>query len=374
MRTSETVHRRRIWPVLVPVVLVVALAILWTGLWFYAASAAEDTITRWLEREAKVGRVYECGQRNIGGYPFRIEVRCSDPNVELRGVAPPVALKFAQLQTVWQIYQPTLVIGEFSGPLMIAESGRPADYVADWRLGQSSVRGTPMAPERASFVLDGLSLDRIGPDGQTNVLKAERGELHARIAEGSVTANPVLEMVLRLAAATAPDLHPFPATPLDGEIAARLRGLPDFAPKLWRVRLRELQARGGSIEITNARVRQGDVIAAATGTLGLTERGGLDGQLQLTVVNLEQALKALNLDQLMSQGRPGATVEALNRLVPGLGTLARQNAAPTVMAGLGAIGNRTVLDGRPALTVPLRFADGAVMLGPFPVGRVPPLF
>jgi hypothetical protein len=177
MRTPEVVHRRRIWPILVPVVLVVALAVLWTGLWFYAASAAEVTITRWLEREAGAGRIYDCGERKIAGYPFRIEVRCTEANVELRGVTAPVALKLTEILVVWQVYQPTLVISELSGPLMIAEPGRPPSYAADWKLAQSSVRGTPMAPERISFVLDGVNVERIGGEGRTSVVKAERAEL-----------------------------------------------------------------------------------------------------------------------------------------------------------------------------------------------------
>ena len=60
--------------------------------------------------------------------------------------------------------------------------------------------------------------------------------------------------------------------------------------------------------------------------------------------------------------------------MPGLGKLARQNAAPSILAGLGALGQSTTLEGKPAVSVPLRFADGQVMLGPFAVGRVPPLF
>ena len=45
-----------------------------------------------------------------------------------------------------------------------------------------------------------------------------------------------------------------------------------------------MQARDGSIEISSARVQQGDVIAVGAGTLSLTPRGGLDGQMQVTVV------------------------------------------------------------------------------------------
>ena len=53
---------------------------------------------------------------------------------------------------------------------------------------------------------------------------------------------------------------------LDAELDAMLRGLADFAPKPWPVRFREIQARGGTIEVTKVRVQQGDVVAVGAGT------------------------------------------------------------------------------------------------------------
>jgi len=385
MRNPEPVSRRRLWPVFVPLALVVALAIIWTGLWFYAASAAEATLAGWREREAKSGRIYSCTKQSIGGFPFRFEVSCSDPSAELPGSAPTIALKAADLKVVMQIYQPTLVISEFAGPLTIAEHGQPVSYVANWTLGQASVRGTPAAPERASIVFEQPTINRVGAPSTetqpyalrpntTTVLKAARIELHGRIAEGSAFSNPVIELVLRLGAAAAPELHPLAAQPLDAEITATIRGLADFSPKPWPERFREIQARGGSIEIVKARVQQGEVIAVSAGTLRLTERGGLDGQLNVTVVGIDKVLKTLDIDRIVSEGKIGSAIGRLDRIMPGLGQLARQNAGPSIAIGLGAIGQNTTLEGKPAVTVPLRFSDGQVLLGPFPVGRTLPLF
>jgi hypothetical protein len=379
MRTAESREpaepaRRRLWPLLVPVVLVVALAILWTGLWFYAASAAEGAISGWIEREAKAGRVYACAERNITGFPLRIAVHCNKANWQLSGVEPPLMLRFTSLDAVWQVYQPLLVTGQFTGPMAISAPGESPNYVATWQHGQSSLRGTPKAPESLSIVVEKVNIDRLTAESAAPVAKADRIEAGGRIVDGSVTDNPVIELMVQLAAATAPDVHPLLAKPLDGEASALLKGLANFSPKPWRERMRELQARDGTIEITKARVQSGEVIATAAGTLKLNERGNLDGQLQLTVVKLEEILRALNLEEVMSQGRIGNTINALDRLMPGLGSIARQNAAPSIMAGLGAIGQRTVLEDKPAVSVPLRFADGTVMLGPFALGRVPPLF
>lgn len=372
MYDSQPAKRRRLWPVFVPIALLVVLAAAWTGLWFYAAGRAENAIAGWRAREAKSGRTYECASESIGGYPFRIEVHCAKPRAELRGQGVQLVLSGADLVVLAQIYQPTLLIAEFKGPMTVAEPGQPTAFVANWSLGQASVRGTPRAPQRASLVFDDLKVQRTGSDA--TVLDAKRLELHGRMAGGSINDNPIIELGLRTTAATAPEVHPIAATPLDAEVSATVRGLADFAPKPWPVRFRELQARDGRIDITNARVQQRETIAVSSGSLGLTASGNLDGQLQMTAVGLEHVLKQLDLEAIVSQGRVGSAIDKLDRLLPGFGNIARKNAGPGILAGLDAIGKRTTLDGKPAVAVPLRFVDGRVFLGPLPVGRTPPLF
>jgi len=157
-----------------------------------------------------------------------------------------------------------------------------------------------------------------------------------------------------------------------------LRGLKDFLPQPWPVRFRELQAVGGRIEIVNARVRQGETIAVANGVLGLTPAGRLDGQLNLTVANLEKFLPALGLDRMLAPETASPQLNnafgALDRIMPGLGNVARKNAAPAIAASINMMGQPAELEGKRAVTLPLRFNDGAVSLGPLMFGFVPPLF
>jgi hypothetical protein len=363
--------RPRRWPLFLPFGLVVVLAAVWSGAWFFASAKAQTTFAGWREREAKAGRICRCEKETIGGYPFRIEVRCTEPLAELRSPQPPIALKAKDLLGAVQVYDPTLMIGELAGPLTIGEPGKPPNYVANWKLGQASVRGTPKAPERVSVVFDEPVIERPGETGNAaHVFKARRVELHGRVKAGTPADHPVIDLALLLMAASMPGLHPAAETPMDAEIVASLRGLKDLAPKPWPERLRELQAANGTIEITKARVQQEDVIAVASGSLGLSPRGNLDGRLQVTIVQLEKALKKLDLDRLLSEGQAGSTLSALDQIIPGLGSIARQN-APSLIA---SIGQRTTLEGKPAVTLPLRFVDGTVFLGMVPVGRLRPLY
>ncbi len=93
---------------------------------------------------------------------------------------------------------------------------------------------------------------------------------------------------------------------------------------------------------------------------------------------------------MLDQGVPQATLDrvapgvrtqdinnlmgALDRAIPGLGKVVRQNANVGVAAGLNALGKEAVLEGRKARTFPLRFSNGAVLFGSLKVAQIPPLF
>jgi hypothetical protein len=268
-----------------------------------------------------------------------------------------------------------LLISEFHGPLTIASPGHAPEVVINWKLAQSSLRGTPAAPERMSLAVDLPVVDGVSGGTQKTLWRARRFELHGRIAEGSVRDHPVIEAVLRLGGATAEMLYPAAALPVDADITAMLRGLNDFSPKPWEARFREIQAAGGGIEITQARVQQGETIAVGSGTVTVNANGRLDGQLQVTVAGLEPFLAAIGAQQMVQQS-PGVDRLAgmLDRISPGLGGVARQQAAANIGAGINMLGQQTTLEGKRAVTLPLKFNDGAIYLGPIPVGKVPAVF
>ena len=371
--------------VVVPLCVVVLLAVAWTAAWFWAASTAEARITRWREQEARLGRVYGCATQTIGGYPFRIEVRCAEPGLELRGAEPPIVARAKEAVFVAQVYQPTLLIGEVTGPLTIAQPDGPALLVANWRLAQMSFRGLPSAPERISVALDGLAVDRPVQNGSETLATADHLELHARIVAGTALDNPLIDLAVRFTAAAVPGASPLAARPFDGEMTALLRGLRDLKPKPLPVRLKEFQGAGGQLEITKARLQQGETIAATTGALGLSGRGRLDGTVRITIAGLDQFIAAngglekvapmLGLDRT-TQGlggldRLGPVLGGLDRFAAALGGGARERAQ---LGLLGLIGEPTDLDGKRAVALPLRFTDGRAFLGPIPLGDTRPVF
>jgi hypothetical protein len=394
----------------VPAAGLVALAAIWSGFWYYASGEAETTVAAWRARETEAGRSYECSGASFGGYPFRVEYECADPAVDDRQAS--LSIRAHHLAAAAQVWDPTLVTGEIAGPLTVAPLGAPPVWTIDWSLAQASLRGTPGAPERLSIVLDKPNLAAAPGAGDAGgavvggadpLVKAEHAEFQARFAADSTPAYPVLDLALDASQVTAPGLVAALGTPLgalasattDGKIVAVLRGANDLAPKPMPQLLRELQQADSRLDIVNARFAQGDIIAAATGTLRLAPRGTLDGELRLTVINFEKLIPLLGIDRMLGRSVPQETVNriapGLDRLISGLGNVLRggnaaggptgPNAGPatanSAAAALGAAalgGQSAELEGQRAVTLTLRFDDGAASLGPLKLGQIPPLY
>ena len=391
-------RRRPLWRLFFMPVLLLIAAAAWSAFWFYAASQVDVKADAWRAQEAKAGRVYDCARRSVAGFPFRLEVRCDGASVALvsqtAGQAaasqPPITARLGEILVVAQIYDPKLLIAEFTAPATLSDSDGQNSMSVNWRTARASVVGLPAVPQRASIVFDDPKIDRVSGSTPTPLAQARHVELHGRFAENSTADRPVIETVFRIEGGSVQEVHPLLAQPFDADVRTLLSGLKDFSPKPWPERFRELQAAGGHVEIVQSRIAQGDLVAVAAGTLGLTVNGRLDGELQMTVSGLEKVIPALGIEKMLDDGVPQATLDrvapgvktndlnnlfgALDRAIPGLGKAVKQNATVGVAAGINALGKEAELEGKKARTFPLRFVDGTVFLGPLKVGQVPALF
>ncbi|MDB5486020.1 MAG: hypothetical protein JWR29_1924 [Tardiphaga sp.] len=390
-------RRRRLWPVFVAPGLLLVAAAAWSGFWFVAAGKVDQSVDEWRAREAAAGRVYDCAKRSVAGYPFRLEVRCEGASVTLRGqtadqaaAQAPVTAKLGEILVIAQVYDPTRLIAEFKAPATLTDSTQHPLMVVNWTGARSSIVGLPGVPQRVSLTFDNPAIDRINGAVQVGVVRAKHAELHGRFAESSTPEKPVIDAVVQTTGASIQEVHPVLLAPFDTDIRARLTGLRDFAAKPWPERLREIQANGGRIEITQSRIQQGQLLAVGAGSLGLSASGRLDGEMQMTVAGIEAIVPALGIDKLLESGvqqetldkfAPGvraqdvnSVIGALDKMIPGLSRVARQNANVGVAAGINSLGTEAELEGRKARSFPLRFVDGAVFLGTLKVAQTPPLY
>ena len=375
--------RRRLLRFLVLAAVIVALPIGWNALWSYAASIANEALAGWIAREAALGRVYACGSQSIGGFPFGIVIHCDKARAAFNSNRPPFDVSAGDFTFSAQVFRPTLLNGEISAPVMLADPGQGPAFVANWSAARLTLLGLPPEPERVTVDLTKPRLDRTAGANAGMIFQADRLEVDGRIIAGSARRNPVIEASAKVTAALAPSFHPLFAEPLAGEIDAVMRGFKDFLPKPWSVLFRDMQAAGGGIEIKTLRLARSDAALLGTGTFTINASGRLEGELRVTVAGVENIVPLLGVDQLIGQGidrltggsgSPAQGLGALDRLLPGLGGVVRESASTGLIETIKRMGEPTKLDGKPAVALPLRVTDGIVYVGIIPVAAVPALF
>ncbi|MGB6285949.1 MAG: DUF2125 domain-containing protein [Xanthobacteraceae bacterium] len=375
--------RRRFWRFLLLAAVIVALPIGWTALWSYAASIANEALTGWLNREAALGRVYACGSQTIGGFPFGIAIRCDKVAAAFKSNRPPFDVSAGEITFSAQVFRPTLLNGQISAPVTLADPGQGPAFVANWSAAWLTLLGLPPEPERVTVDLTKPRLDRTAGPNAGMIFQADRLEVDGRIIAGSARRNPVIEASGKFTAALAPSFHPLLAEPLQAEIDAVMRGFRDFLPKPWPVLFRDMQASGGGIEIKTLRLARSDAALLGAGTFTINASGRLEGELRVTIAGVENIVPLIGVDQLIGQGidrltggggSPAQGLGALDRLLPGLGGVVREGASAGLIETIKRMGEPTKLDGKPAVALPLHVTDGIVYVGIIPVAMVPALF
>lgn len=374
--------RRKPWALILLALAVVSAGGLWTAVWYYAAAQTESRIQDWRQREANAGRIQSCGKQTVGGFPFRIIVRCTNAAVEVRSQQPPLLMKAKEVVVVAQIHDPARIAGEVVGPFTVSEPTRVL-YTGSWSRGRLDVHGVAARFERLALQFEEMRIEQPGP---TLLMSANRLELNGRLVGGRPFENPVLDITGQATGTIVPGLGPIGEKPGEADFTAVLHGLRTLAPRPAQALLRELQASGGRLEIASLRLQQGDMIAVGAGMLALSASGRPEGILRVTATGVERLVQTLGLDRALAQTtaqrggalgmeRTSQLHNALDRIMPGLSTVARGKAMEAgVQMGLALLGEPTQLEGRRAVAMPLRFADGQTTLGPIRLGQVPPLY
>jgi len=231
-------RRRPLWRLFIVPVLVLIAAVAWSGFWFYAASEVDAKADAWRAQEAKSGRVYECARRTVAGFPFRLEVRCDGASVSLisqtagqAAAQAPITAALGEILIVAQVYDPKLLIAEFTAPATISDRGGQPSMAVTWSKARSSVVGLPAIPQRASIVFDDPEINRFNGSVQAPLAHAKHIELHGRLVEGAPADHPVVETVLKIEGGSLQEVHPLLAQPFDADVRTMLSGLTDFFAK-----------------------------------------------------------------------------------------------------------------------------------------------
>ncbi|MFG1461683.1 DUF2125 domain-containing protein [Xanthobacter sp. DSM 24535] len=351
--TPTAPRRRKSWIIAVPFSLLVVLAIGWCGLWFYASDRAQREIDAWIVREKTLGRIWNCGERTFGGFPFRFELLCKAPTLDTQG-GDPLRISAANAHVVAQIWAPNHIVAEFAAPAKVEDPRSGRIYEANWSLLQmSGIGDTSGRPQRFALVVDQPDVKWIPAPGTDPlpVLSAKHVEIHARRNPATTAVPDGVDYAASIEGGESAALAAAGATgPLNLNLQGTVTAAEDFRPMAVADRLRAWAAAGGIFKLDTLTVTTPKAAISASGALALDPAGRLNGAVNVGFAGIEEVTKNL----------------ARTGLIP-------PNLAPIVGA-LALAGKPGDVAGRRGATFSLLLKEGVLQLGKFPVGIIPPLY
>lgn len=277
------------WGLYGPFILLLVVAALWSGGWVWARGQAQARMDVAVAELTRAGYQIGWKERDIGGYPFRMDVTLTEATIrEPSGWA----LQAPRLEA--EAYMHALghwLIAAPQGITFVRPEAGPV--TVSGKLIRASLTDFDKRPP--SFDLEGVGLSfQPQPGAQPFSLSAaERVEFHLRAGpddEGGVFLN-VQNGKARLSglfARIAGD------KPISIVWNATLSKMSAFDGPSWPAAVRDWTDAGGQMSLRQAGVTAGDALIGATsGTLTVGADGRLRGELPVTVRQAPRALGAL---------------------------------------------------------------------------------
>ena len=150
----------------------------WSAGWYYVQGRVGQVLDEQIARLEQSGKIVECQNRSIEGFPFRIVINC--PGFLFNDIASGFGFNFQSLKTAAQIYQPGKIVAEMQpvGGLNTPLQGRMA---IDWSSLRASVFANLDGVDR--FSLLGKEMKVIPVSGDLATAQLGEFQLHGRKAD-----------------------------------------------------------------------------------------------------------------------------------------------------------------------------------------------
>ncbi len=314
--------------------IVVVAILVWSGIWFAAATVFERQLDKAMAAATDAGTMVTCRDRRIDGFPFRLELRCAAGS---RVISPDLDATVGGVTGVALVYDPRRVILEAGSP---ARLEAPVPATAEWALAHASLVLSASGAEEMRLEIEEAVL---ASDALPDTVTADLAGLYVRPLPDEPS---VLDLGVKFDGLAAVR----DAVPLD----VRGRFLVDGAGPLLAGRPDALAGRlangGVPVRIDQLLLTAGEALVSLGGTVTVRPDGLLDGKVDVAVALPDGGLPDVGLLPVETRQAVGGVVRNVLAMAP-----------------------ETKIGDRPARKLTLTIRSGRVTAGFVPLGRIPPV-
>jgi hypothetical protein len=163
---------------LLGVALIVIIAALYSGGWYYAAAALKTNVMRALGDQDAAGITGQCDDLALQGFPFRIGLSCS--KVDIDDHVNGMSASFDDLNASAHVYAPGNISWNLKSPAQVRTS-QGLSVSAEWQNLQSTLTTRGNGIEEGQTVIEGLKAGIASSfTGQNIDFSADHTEIHVR--------------------------------------------------------------------------------------------------------------------------------------------------------------------------------------------------
>lgn len=266
--------------------LVLFVVLAWTAGWFFVAGQVRQQVELLALGDGETSPQLQCGTLDVGGYPFRFDVECTNAAL----VSGDLLVEVPGIRASAMAWRPTHVVASAMGPAQLSDAFTGLEQGVAWDRLEASLRLDNWRIARLSVLADTVQwTDRLF--GETMIASAPQVELHLLDMpeqHNAETRRAALAGYLRASEVDAPGIA---LADTNAEVELELTALPDDV-RDWGVVpfLPDWQQAGGTLRVVGIRANDGTADLNATGQLALDATGYPTGSIAIDSVGVAERI------------------------------------------------------------------------------------
>jgi len=332
--------------VFVPGAVLLTIVVGWSIFWYFVSRQTAAAVTNWMTHEAQAGRNWTCPDQRIGGFPFTVEVSCTNLLFQGTIIDKTLTGTVGGFRATSPLLRNDNLLAKIEPPFTAKSSDGTIDMTVRWDELYIELEGPPRAYQRVAVA--GTKVKVEAKAGTMDLLDGGFEEFHSSISLSPDRQDKSYDFTFSFNDGSVPAINNLLDSQLplwvqvEGTISqigiGSAESLPDFLEN-WRLA-------NGRVDLATVRLTSGGIQFEAKGGLDLDDQHRPAGKLNAEFAGLSNAFRQLNID-------------------PGLIT------AGQVLSGL--FGRGSDIPGR--LRLPVTLSEGFVSIGPVRTSiQIPPLY
>lgn len=292
--------------------LVLLVVLGWTGGWLFVTNLVRQQIDALAFSDGETSPQLTCGTLTLSGYPFNIDIDCTEAVV----VSGDLMVEVPEVRASAVVYRPTHFLASARGEAEIADAFTGQRSALAWNTLEASLRIENWRIARLSLV----GTELVWRDllfGDALIAQSPNVEMHLLDMPDRHDPERGLAALALYARAGAIDMPGLTLAGTDVEIEAEVTGLPDDLRHLGDAPLLPAwQQAGGELSIVSIRANDATSDLEASGNLALGPTGLVDGQIAISSQGVAERIGPLIEEpwRTLVLGVPGADGRHTNQI------------------------------------------------------------